>query len=96
MDANPTAILQELLRARGLSVTRGDGGAVVVGNPLHGRINAVVITANGRYLTDYGYELGEQGDELATANRLAFLLSAPTVTATQPADAPPFEAHHGI
>ncbi|MFG1949278.1 hypothetical protein [Nonomuraea sp. NPDC048826] len=77
MDANPPAILHEILRTRGLSVTVRENGTVAVGNPLHPRIGAVVTTVDHRYLTDYGYELGEQGDELATADRLAFLLSAP-------------------
>ncbi|MEU4234844.1 hypothetical protein AB0F17_62115 [Nonomuraea sp. NPDC026600] len=77
MDANPSAILPELLKARGLSVKMRDDGAVVVGNPLHPCIGDVVATRNGIYLTDYGYELGEQGDESATADRLAILLAVP-------------------
>ncbi|MEV0617541.1 hypothetical protein AB0I81_29765 [Nonomuraea sp. NPDC050404] len=78
MDANPTDILHDLLRARGLSVAQGDG-TTVVGNPLHPLFSSVLTTVNGRYLTGYGYELGEQGDEVATADRFAFLLGAPAM-----------------
>ncbi|MEU8403861.1 hypothetical protein AB0C28_52550 [Nonomuraea sp. NPDC048892] len=91
MDANPTAILHDLLEARGLSVAEGDGGTVAVGNPLHPRIKAVVTATNGRYLTDYGYELGEQGDERATADRVAFLLAAPAAAIADGVQTSPFE-----
>ncbi|MER7363260.1 SAM-dependent methyltransferase [Nonomuraea wenchangensis] len=90
MDANPTAILHDLLKARGLSVAE-DGATVAVGNPLHPRINTVVAATNGRYLTDYGYELGEQGDERATADRVAFLLAAPAAPIADGVSTSPFE-----
>ncbi|MFD1540675.1 hypothetical protein [Nonomuraea guangzhouensis] len=77
MDANPSAILAELLRARGLSVTERGDGSVAATNPLHPLVGEAVGTINGSYLTNYGYELGEQGDERATADRVAFLLGVP-------------------
>ncbi|MGW2708091.1 hypothetical protein ACWC4J_03710 [Streptomyces sp. NPDC001356] len=79
MDAmTASAILAEQLAARGLSVTNQDEHAVSVTNPLNPGLGETVTAAGGRYLTDYGYEIGEHGDEPATADRLAFLLGVPT------------------
>ncbi|MEW2161296.1 hypothetical protein AB0950_39880 [Streptomyces sp. NPDC007189] len=47
-------------------------------NPLHPGLGESVTAHGGQYLTDYGYEIGEHGDEHATADRLAFLLGLPT------------------
>ncbi|MFD0393772.1 hypothetical protein ACFQ3Z_20775 [Streptomyces nogalater] len=46
-------------------------------NPLHPRIGEVLRALGGRYLTDYGYEIGEHGDEPATADRVTHLLGLP-------------------
>ncbi|MFI2415118.1 hypothetical protein [Streptomyces sp. NPDC018947] len=78
MDAmTATAILAEQLTARGLSVTKQDEGTLSVKNPLHFRLGETVTTGGDSYLTDYGYEIGQYGDEPATAGRIAFLLGVP-------------------
>ncbi|KMS75651.1 hypothetical protein ACH49_21335 [Streptomyces leeuwenhoekii] len=78
MDAmTASAILAEQLTARGLSVTRQDDGTLNVANPLHVRVGETVTTGGDCYLTDYGYEIGQHGDEPATADRVAFLLGLP-------------------
>ncbi|RRQ79416.1 hypothetical protein CQW39_09760 [Streptomyces griseofuscus] len=80
MDAmTASAILADQLAARGLSVTNQDQHAMSVANPLHPGLGETVTAHGGRYLTDYGYEIGEHGDEHGTADRLAFLLGLPTV-----------------
>ncbi|MFI6285869.1 hypothetical protein ACIBCM_14110 [Streptomyces sp. NPDC051018] len=86
MDAmTASAILAAQLAARGLYVTEHDG-ALNVTNPLHPLI-AETVTAHGdSYLTEYGYEIGEHGDELATAGRVAFLLGLPRTPQRAPRD----------
>lgn len=79
MDAmTASAILAEQLAARGLHVTKRDDGSVTVTNPLHPLIGETVTSHGDGYLTDYGYEIGEHGDEPATADRVAFLLGLPS------------------
>ncbi|GJF24831.1 DUF6415 family natural product biosynthesis protein [Streptomyces sp. HO565] len=98
MDAmTATAILAEQLTARGLTVTKQDVGTLSVTSPLHLRLGETVTTGDDSYLTDYGYEIGQYGDEPATASRIAFLLGVPvpeaagsdcmTAAQQQPADA---------
>ncbi|MEU6510990.1 hypothetical protein [Streptomyces sp. NPDC046942] len=78
MDAmTASAILAEQLEARGLSVTNEDQEAVSATNPLHPGLGELVTAQGSRYLTAYGYEIGEHGDEPATADRVAFLLGLP-------------------
>ncbi|SDI56631.1 hypothetical protein SAMN05421505_1712 [Sinosporangium album] len=77
MEANHSAILTGLLKVRGLFVADGDDGPPNIRNPLPPHVREAVGAVNGSYLTDYGYELGEQGDESATADRVAFLLGLP-------------------
>ncbi|MFF4121804.1 hypothetical protein ACFY0P_51745 [Streptomyces sp. NPDC001714] len=79
-----SAILAEQLAARGLSVTKRDLRAVTVANPLHSGLGEIVTAQGGRYLTGYGYEIGEHGDEPATADRVAFLLGLPRVSIRRP------------
>lgn len=88
MEANNSAILAELLKARGLSVTNQADGSLTARNPLHPHVREAVGEVNGSYVTDYGYELGEHGDELATADRVAFLLGLPAQLASTPASTP--------
>ncbi|WP_318202981.1 hypothetical protein [Streptomyces sp. SCL15-4] len=52
-------------------------------NPLHPGLGETVTAYGGRYVTDYGYEIGEHGDELATAERVAYLLGLPRVSIPQ-------------
>ncbi|MFJ8933559.1 hypothetical protein ACIRLA_44055 [Streptomyces sp. NPDC102364] len=77
MDANTAAILAEQLTAHGLSVTNTDETTVSVSNPLNDGVVEAVGHRDGRYVTAWGYELGETGDEEGTAQRLAFLLGLP-------------------
>ncbi|MGW0772013.1 hypothetical protein [Streptomyces sp. NPDC002676] len=58
-------------------------------NPLHPGLGETVTAQGGRYLTDYGYEIGEHGDEPATADRVAFLLGLPRVCLPTQATARP-------
>lgn len=76
MDAmTALAVLAEQLTARGLSVRKQDDGTSSVTNPLYVRVAGTVTTGGGCYLTDYvGYEIGQHGDEPATADRVALLL----------------------
>ncbi|MGW3627527.1 hypothetical protein [Streptomyces sp. NPDC000880] len=46
-------------------------------NPLNAVLAEAIGTCDGRYVTGWGYELGETGDEAGTAQRLAFLLGVP-------------------
>ncbi|MGW8374248.1 hypothetical protein [Streptomyces sp. ODS28] len=79
MDANTPAILAEQLKARGLSVINHDEAVVHITNPLNPGLVEAVSVRHGRYVTDWGYELGETGDEVGTALRIAFLLGIPTM-----------------
>ncbi|WP_411091375.1 hypothetical protein [Streptomyces sp. 049-1] len=78
MDAmTASAILADHLTARGLSVTKADDGTLNVTNPLHGLVGETVAPGGDCYLTGYGYEIGQHGDEPATADRVAYLLGLP-------------------
>ncbi|MEU3124165.1 hypothetical protein ABZ696_28345 [Streptomyces albidoflavus] len=77
MDATTAAILAEQLTAHGLSVTNTDETTVSVSNPLNRGVIEAVDHRDGRYVTAWGYELGETGDEEGTAERLAYLLGLP-------------------
>ena len=78
MDANTPVILIEQLKACGLSVIEGGGTLVSAMNPLNLDLKEVLDVRNGLYVTDWEYELGEVGDEVGTAQRLAFLLGIPS------------------
>ncbi|MBL1118829.1 hypothetical protein JK364_41680 [Streptomyces sp. 110] len=78
MDANAPAILAEQLKVRGLSAISHDEIVVNVINPLNPHLVEAVGIRDGRYVTNWGYELGEAGDEVGTALRRAFLLGIPT------------------
>lgn len=92
MDANASVILAEHLKARGLFVTNSDERAISVTNPLNPDLVEAVDTSHGRYVTGWGYELGEAGDEAGTAQRLAFLLGIPNRSRTDAAPIPPGKA----
>jgi hypothetical protein len=84
MDAmTAPASLAETLAARGLTVARRDDGTLSVTNPLHPLVGETVTDRGGRYLTDYGYEIGAHGDETGTAERVAHLLGLPRSTPTR-------------
>ncbi|MEE1799552.1 hypothetical protein PUR57_12860 [Streptomyces sp. JV176] len=48
-------------------------------NPLHGAEE--IISHHGRYVTSYGYEVGERGHEEDCAKRIAHLLAVPVRSA---------------
>ncbi|MEW2494154.1 hypothetical protein ACWEQU_20040 [Streptomyces nodosus] len=77
MDANIAAILAEQLTVHGLSVTNTYETTISVSNPLNRGVIEAVDHRDGRYVTAWGYELGETGDEEGTAERLAYLLGLP-------------------
>ncbi|MDQ1024789.1 hypothetical protein QF035_002371 [Streptomyces umbrinus] len=74
MDATASVILAEQLRAWGLSVINVDDQTVSVTNQLNLALVEGVGALDGRYVTGWGYELGEAGDEPGAAQRLAYLL----------------------
>ncbi|WP_033328685.1 hypothetical protein [Streptomyces yerevanensis] len=71
------AILAEQFRSRGLTVINADDQTVSVMNPLNPSLTEAVGVCDGHYVTCWGYELGQTGDERGTAQRLAFLLALP-------------------
>ncbi|MGW5097090.1 hypothetical protein ACWEQ1_19255 [Streptomyces nodosus] len=77
MDANIAAILAEQLTVHGLSVRNTYETTISVSNPLNRGVIEAVDHRDGRYVTAWGYELGETGDEEGTAERLAYLLGLP-------------------
>ncbi|WP_217167093.1 hypothetical protein [Streptomyces sp. AC512_CC834] len=78
MDAmTASAILVEQLTAHGPSVAKQDDGTLSVTNPQYARVGENVTVGGSCYLTNYGYEIGQHGDEPATTDRVAFLLGLP-------------------
>ncbi|MEV7871526.1 hypothetical protein AB0P17_36750 [Streptomyces sp. NPDC088124] len=51
-------------------------------NPLHGTDE--IIAHPDRYVTSYGYEVGEPGHEKECATRIAQLLACPAPSAPRP------------
>ncbi|GAA2671488.1 DUF6415 family natural product biosynthesis protein [Streptomyces lunalinharesii] len=78
MDArvDSVVILADHLREHGVTATEADKKTLTVGNPLNSAVSENVTAVSGRYVTTYGYEVGEVGDEKATASRVAFLVGA--------------------
>lgn len=66
------------LKAYGLSIVAATGARLRVANPLSSSLFEDIVHRGGRYVTAWGYELGELGDETGTARRLAYLLGAPS------------------
>lgn len=52
--------------------------ALNVSNPVSSALVERVHAIAGAYVTGWGYEVGQIGDEKATANRVAFLLGVPS------------------
>lgn len=71
---------REQLRARGFSVIDTDDQGLSITNPFNPALVEAVNTRDGLYVTGWGYELGESGNEAGTAQRLAFLLSPSRAT----------------
>lgn len=70
--------LASLLRERGLSTAESGSGPLAVTNPVSSSLREVVSYDADRYVTGWGYEVGQQGEEPAVADRLAFLLGVPS------------------
>jgi hypothetical protein len=68
--------LATLLRRYGLRADH-DGIDLAVANPLSRTLVETVRCTSGLYVTAWGYEVGESGDEESVANRLAYLLGVP-------------------
>ncbi|MEV5481843.1 MULTISPECIES: DUF6415 family natural product biosynthesis protein [Streptomyces] len=80
------AILAEHLRANGLEVVWTDAAAVAASRLLNSAVREDVTVDNGRYVTAYDYEVGQCGDERATAHRVAFPVGAGTGREVPPVD----------
>ncbi|MFI0709986.1 DUF6415 family natural product biosynthesis protein [Streptomyces inhibens] len=80
------AILAEHLRANGLAVVWTDAAAVAASHSLNSAVREDVTVDNGRYVTAYEYEVGQYGDERATAHRVAFLVGAGSGCESPPVD----------
>lgn len=72
--------LATFLRDRGLRTCQVAEG-LTVANPVASGLSEVVRCDAGRYLTGWGYELGQDGDEQSSARRLAYLLGVPSESA---------------
>ncbi|MFF2807675.1 DUF6415 family natural product biosynthesis protein [Streptomyces sp. NPDC058000] len=68
------AILAEHLRANGVAVAWTDAAALSALHPLNLAAREDVTADDGRYVTAYGYEVGQYGDERETAHRVAYLV----------------------
>ncbi|MEU6990433.1 hypothetical protein ABZ953_07185 [Streptomyces sp. NPDC046465] len=76
MDIDDLHRLGAYLETRDLRVAaRGPGLLLTVTNPLSSHLTEEVRLAGGRYLTSFDYEIGEQGDEQACAERIARILA---------------------
>jgi len=76
----PTSGLDQIarfLRASGLRAVR-TGAALSVTSPISSALSDVLSVRSGRYLTGSGYEIGAEGDERRSADRVAFLLGVQT------------------
>ncbi|WP_432000106.1 DUF6415 family natural product biosynthesis protein [Streptomyces sioyaensis] len=80
------ASLAEHLRANGLVVVWTDAAAVSASHSLNSEVREDVTVDNGRYVTAYEYEVGQCGDERATAHRVASLVGAGSGCEAPPVD----------
>ncbi|MFB7212686.1 hypothetical protein [Streptomyces sp. NPDC056255] len=79
MDATDLHKLAGHLRDHGLQVVALDPEMRLhATNPLHGPLTEEIVAVNGRYVTSFKYEIGEQGHEKDCADRIAQLLTAKT------------------
>ncbi|QRX91169.1 DUF6415 family natural product biosynthesis protein [Streptomyces noursei] len=81
------AILAEHLRANGVMVVWTDATALSASHPLNSAAREDVAADDGRYVTAYGYEVGQYGDERETAHRVAHLVGASPGHELLPVDA---------
>lgn len=78
MDArnDSAAILAEHLQANGAAVVWTDATTLSASHPLNSAACEDVTADDGCYVTSYGYEVGQYGDERETADRVAYLVGA--------------------
>ncbi|QXJ24055.1 hypothetical protein AGRA3207_005306 [Actinomadura graeca] len=69
--------LARLFREHGLAAGECPGPSQAVTNPVSSSLREVVSCPTDRYLTNWGYEVGERGQVRAMADRLALLLGGP-------------------
>ncbi|WP_052230114.1 DUF6415 family natural product biosynthesis protein [Streptomyces sp. CT34] len=80
------AVLAGHLEANGVAVVWTDAAAVSVSHPLNSTVHEDVTADSGRYVTVYGYEVGQYGDEQETAHRVAYLVGADSGRESLPVD----------
>ncbi|MCX5411889.1 hypothetical protein [Streptomyces sp. NBC_00059] len=81
MDATDLQRLAGYLREHGLQVVALEPELRLhASNPLHGLLTEEIVAADGRYVTSFGSEIGEEGRERECAHRVAHLLAASGVT----------------
>ena len=69
------------LRDRGLTVDLTDSEtALQAANPLNALLAEQIATTDDRYVTSFGYEIGERGHEASCAERIAHMLAVPVQT----------------
>ncbi|MFI1736564.1 DUF6415 family natural product biosynthesis protein [Streptomyces sioyaensis] len=88
MDASndSAAILAEHLRANGVAVVWTDATALSASHPLHSAACEDITAEADRYVTSYGYEVGQYGDEREAARRISHLVEARSGHESLPVD----------
>ncbi|WP_399123440.1 DUF6415 family natural product biosynthesis protein [Streptomyces sp. N2A] len=92
------AILAEHLRRNGLDVAWTEADAVSAAHSPNPAVCGGVSGDNGRYLTAYGYEVGQYGGERESAHRVAFLVGTGSRVESLPVDVKAISetAHHAL
>lgn len=69
------------LKDRGLRVDLTDSETTLqAANPLNALLTEQIATTGDRYVTGFGYEIGERGHEASCAERIAHMLAVPIQT----------------
>ncbi|RCH64261.1 hypothetical protein DT019_34315 [Streptomyces sp. SDr-06] len=69
------------LQKRGLCAALDDSETTLrTANPLSAHLTEQIATTEGRYITSFGYEIGERGHEASCAERIAHILAVPVQT----------------
>ncbi|MEV5940661.1 hypothetical protein [Streptomyces sp. NPDC051994] len=68
------------LQSRGLHVALNDTGSLQAANPLSEHLTEQIAMDGSRYVTSFGYEIGERGHEASCAERIAHILAVPIQT----------------
>jgi hypothetical protein len=75
--------LADGLQKRGLTVAPCDPeNRLQVTNPVSSLMAEEIVLERGRYITGFGYEIGERGQEKTCIDRLAYMLGATRKAAT--------------